>query len=425
MSAPKITPASQIKPRRQRWLAKLDGCGILPLQTGTAVAGRGGVGKSTFILDIIARLSRGELEGDLHGQKHASIIFGPEDDWATMMVPRLTAAGADTNLVYRVAAEDVVNEITMERELKFPVDVEMLRYVLAETRAKLIMIDPAPALMDGDMNKLQDVRRAYGPLMALAQENDAAIVLVSHTNKGAGRAADKMSGSTAWRDMVRSYLVFAQEEGAEEVVVTQDKSNYGAAGSSWKFVLEDTLVPLEGDDTTQVARVRHLGGSEVSVDDIYAREAGGLGGEDDEDRNAAQDFVIDYIQGCDDWEAKAADVIKAGTAAGFSKDEIKNARKRCKSPRVASAKSAFGAGWVWCIEEVSDPEGVTKVSKVSLPVSTTPSTPSGDPVTPSTTPCQLHGTDHDPEACHTCAELAGTPWVSTIDITTSRERTAS
>lgn len=34
MSELKITPASQIKPQRQRWLAKMDGRGIIPLQTG-------------------------------------------------------------------------------------------------------------------------------------------------------------------------------------------------------------------------------------------------------------------------------------------------------------------------------------------------------------------------------------------------------
>lgn len=413
MSELKITPASRIKPQRQRWLAKTDGHGVIPLQTGTAVAGRGGVGKSTFILDIIARLTRGELEGDLYGQKHPAIIFGPEDDWPTTMIPRLAAADADLDLIYQVGAEDTFDEVTLRRELRFPVDTEGLRQAVVGTGAKLVMIDPAPALMDGDMNKLQDVRRAYGPLMALAQQYDLAIVLVSHTRKGAGRAADKMSGSTAWRDMVRSYLVFAQEEGAEEVIVTQDKSNYGAAGTSWKFALQDTTVPLDGGDETQVARVRHLGSSDVSVDDIYQREAGESSELDEDDRNAAQDFVIDYIKDCDGWEAKAADVIKAGTAAGFSKDEVKKARARCKDPRVASAKSAFGAGWVWQLQDsegADDSEGATKVPKVPDSQDMAPSAPSGEQVAPSTVACRIHGDKHQPDACYTCADLIGQPW---------------
>lgn len=404
----RITYADQIKPKRQAWLYKLDNVGVMPLGTGTICAGSGGEGKSTFTLYVAALLTRGELPGDLYGQKHVSIVFSPEDDWSTVTIPRLIAAGADLSYVAHVQAETVTDLLTRERELRFPLDVDLLREAVAQTGAKMIIIDPAPSLMHGDMNKVQDVRRSYEPLMALAQETELAVVLINHFGKGAGSVGNKLSGSHAWRDLTRSYLAFATDEETGERIVTQDKNNYGTGRGSWKFALESADVAVEGG-IASVGTVRFLGESEVSVGDLINRVPDDG---DEEDRNAAQAFILDFIRDKEAWEAKAGDVIKAGLAEGFSKDELKNARKRSRQPRIVSAKSDFGGGWVWRIEaedEPEEPEGVTKVSKVSRSQSMTPSTPWGQKVTPSKAHCPIHR-DDPLEGCYTCDRIAGDPW---------------
>lgn len=402
----RITYANQIKPKKMRWLWSHDGAGVIPLGTGTIAAGAGGEGKSTFMLDIGAQLTRGTLQGDLHGEKHPVIVFGPEDDWATVMVPRLMAADADLGMVAQVQAATVTDTFTRERELKFPLDVGLLRQAVQQTGAKMILVDPAPSMMSGDMNRVQEVRRSYEPLMSMAQDLDLAVVLINHFGKGAGSVSAKLSGSHAWRDLVRSYLAFATDGDTEERVITQDKSNYGTSLSSWKFILDSTDVAVDGG-TTSVAKVRFLGESDVTVSDIINRgfDEGHEG--DDDDRNAAQAFILDFLKQKDGWEAKAGEVIKAGLAEGFSKDEMKNARKRCKDPKVQSAKATFGAGWLWQIaseDEVTDAQGVTKVSKVSAHGDMTPSTPSGQKVTPSGISCQLHKTDYM-NGCFTCDQI--------------------
>src|SRR5690625_4993849 len=101
----KLTKASQIKPERQTWFYKIDGEGVMPLKVCTMFGGIGGDGKSTKAIHVASLLSRGELEGDLYGQKHPTIMFGPEDDWPTVHVPRFTAAGADLDLIYQLTAE--------------------------------------------------------------------------------------------------------------------------------------------------------------------------------------------------------------------------------------------------------------------------------------------------------------------------------
>lgn len=399
----RITYAHQIKPHRQRWLWAPEGQGVIPLGTGTIAAGAGGEGKSTFMLHIAAQLTRGTLPGDLEGQAHRVIVFGPEDDWPTVMVPRLIAAGADLEHVAQVQAATVTEFHAAERELKFPLDLTLLREAVDATGARMVIVDPAPSLMDGDMNKVQDVRRSYEPLMALAQDKDLAIVLINHFGKGAGNVGAKLSGSHAWRDLTRSYLAFATDPETDERILTQDKNNYGTGRGSWKFALESKDVPTE-DGPANVGAVRFLGASDLTVGDLINRDT--MESTDEDDRSAAQAFIVDYIRERDAQEANAGEVIKAGLAAGFSKDEIKNARKRCKVPRILSAKSSFGAGWVWQIdsEDVTPtPEGVEGVegvstrgqvtpstpapegvTKVSCAQELTPSTPSGDRVTPST-----------------------------------------
>lgn len=378
-----ITYAHQIKAERQRWLWSPEGRGVIPLGTGTIAAGAGGEGKSTFMIDIAAQLTRGELPGDLHGQKHPVIIFGPEDDWPTVMIPRLLAAGADLQRIIQVQAAMTIDLVTRERELRFPLDLGMLRQAVEETGARMVIIDPAPSLMNGDMNKVQDVRRSYEPLMSLAQTADLSIVLINHFGKGAGNVGQKLSGSHAWRDLTRSYLAFASDEETDERIITQDKNNYGTGRGSWKFILESVDVPLDAGGTAPVGKVRFLGESEVTVSDVINRSPDD---DDEDDRNAAQAFILDFIKQHDAWEAKAGEVMKAGLAEGFSKDEIKKARSRCRNPKIVSEKSAFGSGWVWRIEPTEDeaqPEGATKVPKVPHSPYMAPSAPSGDDVAPS------------------------------------------
>lgn len=72
----KVTRASAIKSRRQRWLIP----NMIPLNTLTIFAGKGGEGKSTMVLDVAAKLSHGRLDGDVT-EPASTLILSVEDDW--------------------------------------------------------------------------------------------------------------------------------------------------------------------------------------------------------------------------------------------------------------------------------------------------------------------------------------------------------
>jgi hypothetical protein len=68
--------------------------------------GNEGVGKGTLAAWMIARLTRGELPGDLHGEPVNVGILGDEDGFDDVWTPRLYAAGADLSRVRQLERPD-------------------------------------------------------------------------------------------------------------------------------------------------------------------------------------------------------------------------------------------------------------------------------------------------------------------------------
>lgn len=345
-----VTRASRIKPRRQKWFWEHEGRGIVPLATTTIFAGKGGEGKTTFALSLAAQLTCGMLTGDLHGQTGEVVIIGPEDDWGSVMIPRLIAAGADLDKVLKLTVETVTDEHTGERTMSFPIDVAMLREVLEECDVKLIIIDPAPSLMAGDTNKVQDVRRAYEPLIALAQEFELALILINHFGKGAGDVSAKLSGSHAWRDLTRSYLAFVTDPTTDERIMTQDKNNYGTSKGSYKFNLVSQVVDLGDGESADVARVDFLGESDRTAQDVLDEPSG-----QSSNLNEYQAFLVEYLTG--NGERPAQEVMVAAREAGLDAEKLKKQRFRMKNPAINARRQGFGNGGAWFWSIANEPTG--------------------------------------------------------------------
>lgn len=350
----------------------------IPTGTLAFFAGRGGEGKSTFAFHIAAEVTTGALAGAYQGKGEDVLIWSGEDRWETVIIPRLMAAGADLTKIHRLGIEAVIDGDGMETTPNLPDDLPLVREAVEATGAKLVIFDPIASTMRGNSDKEGDVRLTLDGLARIAHSTGIVVLAIRHFNKGQGNASDKMTGSHAFRDAARSVFLFATDLETEHRILTQDKGNYSKkAGESLAFALESTTVTTDDGHPLDVAKVVMLGATELSVSEIINRDPGG--DDDHEDRNAAQAFILDYLEAQDDREAQAGDVLKAGRAAGFNENEIKNARKRSRNPRIESRKSGFGAGWVWGIEDPPPPEGVTKKPKVSPSQTLTPSTPSLTP----------------------------------------------
>ncbi len=381
----KLTRAADIRARKVNFLAT----DLIPLGTLTVLSGNSGVGKTTIALNYLAQLTRGELEGFYFGKPQSVIILSPEDDEAAITRPRLEAAGADLERVHFMSASRRTANGEIDTYIQFPNDIPLLVEAVKQTGAAAIMIDPIASLIAGNLDKREDVRASFDRLAAeVAKEYQLGIILIAHNRKGTGQVRHMVSGSTAITDAARSVLAVAKNDEDETIVLAVDKSSYSTAeGLNLAYRLTSVEISLANGQTSTVARAECLGASDVTVAELHARHSGEE--QVNADRNAAQQFILEHLQGSPGLEAAAGDVLKAGRAAGFNDSEMKDARRRCRDPKVASRKSGFGAGWVWGVEvEIDDPQsspedtqGGTKVAKVAGFDIQPPSPPSLPPTT--------------------------------------------
>ncbi|GAA1681639.1 hypothetical protein MMUR_05530 [Mycolicibacterium murale] len=349
--------ASEIRPRKQVWLWE----NKIPIGTPSALAGRGGTGKTSYVLHLIARLSRGQLRGEYYGTPQRSLIWSGEDSWDKVLVPRLIAAGADLGMVGRLRLDTLVDDETLEVAPKLPLDTAPIAEAVTESGAVMALLDPIASTMSGDLHRESDVRIAVDALARVAEDTGAVMMFVRHFGKGGGNASDKMSGSHAFRDAVRSVFLFAED--GDRVIVSQDKGNYAPRGEeSFAFRLESTTVDTD-DGPTEVARVVELGTSEVSVGEIINRSF-----ETDEDRDAtsARRDVDDWLREVlKNGPLESNTVYDAADAAGFSKDKAKRAKARIK----AEAYRETGDGpWLWRLPKGADAQESTVSTRDFAPL---------------------------------------------------------
>jgi hypothetical protein len=273
-SATRITLewASDVTPERIEWLWR----DRLPLHDLAVLAGEPGLGKSTTTTELAARITRGELEGALHGKPHTVLIATAEDHFASVVWGRLVAAVADMDRVANVKVAD--GDL-----LTIPGDVNELARVCRQLRdegrpAALIVVDPISAYLGGvDSHKDAAVRGALAPLAALAQAEQVCVLTVAHLNKSsAGKLLDRISGSGAFGAAPRSVLAFARdpddedgEQGNRRVIV-HAKSNHGRYAPTLAGHIDAPTVEEVG---STVSRLVIDGETDVSPEDLGSNAA--------------------------------------------------------------------------------------------------------------------------------------------------------
>lgn len=339
-----ITPLALVKSRKQEFL---DDEHLIPLGAPTIFSGRGGEGKSTLALDYAAKVSNGTMPGKYFGQPRNVLIIQHEDDPGTQLKPRLNAAGADENNIHLVKVSETVDDVSTLDMPYLTKDMALVRQALEETQAVLILIDPLTSVIEGDVHKVQDVRRALNPLGQLAQEFELGIICIMHVRKGQGAASDRTSGSHAFRDVARSLLIFAHDEETGHRIVTVEKSSYSQTqGSNFAFELVPTDVATDTGDITNVARVHLLGQTELSVPDIWNRETDQG---DTEDRSETETWLRAFLTDRGG-KAKVKDIRRAASGDGFVWRTVQRTGTRICS----KASGGFQGEWIWTLTQRND-----------------------------------------------------------------------
>ena len=216
---------------------------FIPYGKLTIVQGDPGDGKTTLVLNIAAKLSKGEgLDSKMKLTEPLNVIYqSAEDGLADTVKPRLETAGANCENISVI--DESIKSLSM-------ID-ERLEEAVIRTKAKLLILDPIQAYLGGgmDMNRANEARDMTKRLSLLAEKYKCAILLIGHMNKAGGnKAAHRGMGSIDFFAIARSVLLGGRIEGEPDLrAVVQIKNNLAAFGHSKAFRLTETGFEWIGD----------------------------------------------------------------------------------------------------------------------------------------------------------------------------------
>ena len=252
-----LTPASTIKVRPVRWVWQQR----LPAGAMTLLGGREGVGKSTIGYTLAADITRGRLPGEHHGTPKAVIVAATEDSWEHTIVPRLMAAGADLDRVYRV---DVETYEGVETTISLPRDLAAVEDAVRQVDAALLLLDPLMSRLDSqlDTHKDAEVRLALEPLTALADRTGVAVVGLIHVNKS--HSTDPLTtlmASRAFAAVARAVLFVMRDPDDDGTrLLGSPKNNLGRDDlPSLTFRIESAHVADTDEGEVWTGRVQWVG----------------------------------------------------------------------------------------------------------------------------------------------------------------------
>lgn len=246
----KLIKMSEVQSQEIEWLWYP----FIPYGKLTIIQGDPGDGKTTLVLNIAAKLSKGEgLEENMAVTEPINIIYQTaEDGLADTVKPRLEIAGADCERIMVIDESDKSLSMIDER----------LEEAIVKTGARLLILDPIQAYLGGgmDINRANEARDMTKKLGALAEKTKCAIILIGHMNKAAGnKAAYRGMGSIDFFAVARSVLLVGRVEGEANIrAVVQIKNNLAAFGHAKAFELSELGFQWLGDYEITVDEV--LGG---------------------------------------------------------------------------------------------------------------------------------------------------------------------
>lgn len=324
MTQNKIIRGSEITPRLVEWLWYP----YIPYGKVTIIQGDPGEGKSTFVLNLAAMLTRGmSLPFTDEKIEPMNVIYqNTEDDLEDTVMPRFLLAGGDPDRIFFIDEK--------EQALTFS-DVDKIAEAIKRTGARLIVFDPLTSYIGEDIsiNLANEVRARFNCLIEIAKETKCAIVIVCHMNKMSGtKAIYRTLGSIDIVGSARSCLVIGTSKDDSQVkVMAVQKSNLAEKGPAILFSAGDEM--LQWIDT-----------AEISADELVGTFSSPAGNHTNSKVEKAKDTLIDLLK---DGAISQAEIMAKMKELGISQRTAEIAKARLG---IKSVKD--GNRWKWHLESV-------------------------------------------------------------------------
>ena len=303
---------------------------FIPFGKVTIVQGDPGEGKTTMVLQIIAKLTKGEpvlpgsdeplLEGKTMALDPVNMIYQTaEDGLGDTIKPRLLAAGADCSRV--MVIDDNDQALTM-------MDAR-LEEAIIQTKARLVVLDPIQGFLraDVDMHRANEIRPLMKRVAVLAEKYHCAIILIGHMNKNSnGKSSYRGLGSIDFQAAARSVLIVGRIKDEPEIrVVCHVKSSLAPEGKSIAFRLDKDK------------GFEWIGEYDISADDLLSGDNRG------QKIHAAKEFLKEILVSGSMAQTKVAEEAES---RGIKKKTLWNAKKELE---IDSVK--IGNQWFWMLPE--------------------------------------------------------------------------
>lgn len=304
---------------------------FIPFGKVTIVQGDPGEGKTTMVLQIIAKLTKGEavlpsgsdepaLEGKTMALEPVNVIYQTaEDGLGDTIKPRLLSAGADCSRV--MVIDDNNQALTM-------MDAR-LEEAIIKTKARLVVLDPIQGFLGAavDMHRANEIRPLMKRIAVLAEKYHCAIILIGHMNKNSnGKSSYRGLGSIDFQAAARSVLIVGRIKDEPEIrVVCHVKSSLAPEGKSIAFRLDK--------DTG----FEWIGEYDISADDLLSGDNRG------QKIHAAKEFLKEILASGSVAQTKVAEEAESRR---IKKKTLWNAKKELE---IDSVK--IGNQWFWMLPE--------------------------------------------------------------------------
>jgi hypothetical protein len=303
--------------------------GRIPKGHLTILDGDPGLGKTTLLIDIIARITRGDPMPDgSFGWPGAALLISAEDAMGDTIQPRCQAASA--NLKHVHALDSIV---------RFPQDSRDLQRIIEDKGVVILVLDPLSAYLGERCNAHvdADVRRALAPMKDLATETGVALVGIRHLNKsGQGSPLYRGGGSIAFTAAARSVMMTGKSPLAtgpddDSRILASVKSNLCRMPRALEYqMISEGAVP------------RIAWGNECDVQ-AYDLCNPATKGEDMTKLETAEEFLKAELE---DGAVKVESIRATASNLGFSWATIKRAKAHLE---IRSIKSGLQGGWTWAM----------------------------------------------------------------------------
>lgn len=325
----RLTKFSSVQDDSPSWLW----APFIPFGHLTIVQGCPGSGKSSMLLDIIARASKGRMmpDGSRLDKPITSIYQCLEAGKASVTKQMLLNSGADLDAVSFIEGADLtINDTRIQRAVR-------------ETGAKILVIDPIQNYLRGNMSSAQRLRMELAPICSFAAETDCAVILVGHfTKKRSAEALYRGMGSVDLSAIVRSMIhVFKVNDHSSLRYIRQIKCNDAMQGEDFAYEIVGLgdvkwigpCDPEELDDLEEQAKAPNPGKLNEAM--LYMR-------------NMLKGHVV-----C------AIDAMAEMLSQGFSTATIRRAKRELGVRSVRQSDKR----WVWVLEEERIPHTGRRSSK--------------------------------------------------------------